>query len=248
MTSTIVEIIRAYQPAQLHVLDESIYNSRNYQSLLARKSARALYGISTIVEIIRTYQPLGGGLSPHRNLQQQKLLEFTSLVSVCAAITLIYNSRNYQSLLANAKHPAEDRIYNSRNYQSLLAQRNAGSRCRTSTIVEIIRAYQPHNFILYFLLQSTIVEIIRTHQPYATAQGLLSIYNSRNYQSLLAQCQLILRITIYNSRNYQSLLAKAEGEAHTAIYNSRNYQNLLAPYRLQRYKKSFKQKHFLYLF
>ena len=138
-------------------------------------------------------------------LQQQKLLELTSRQPDSQGYRAIYNSRNYQSLLA-----------------FLLRQ----SQYASSTIVEIIRAYQ----------------------PFGESTETASIYNSRNYQSLLAQCQLILRITIYNSRNYQSLLAKAEGEAHTAIYNSRNYQNLLAPYRLQRYKKSFKQKHFLYLF
>ena len=143
--STIVEIIRAYQP-------------------LAQRQARHL--LSTIVEIIRAYQPCTLP-QPHRTyLQQQKLLELTSHISEKLEQLTIYNSRNYQSLLALKCLP---------KYRS------------ESTIVEIIRAYQPSLIFIFFLLL---------------------IYNSRNYQSLLASCCSTARcMRIYNSRNYQSLLA-----------------------------------------
>ena len=101
LLSTIVEIIRAYQPHTEEIECFPIYNSRNYQSSLA-----SLSGIST--------------LSGY--LQQQKLLELTSPSSSSLWVSMIYNSRNYQSLLA--------RIWK--------------MEClHRSTIVEIIRAYQP---------------------------------------------------------------------------------------------------------
>ena len=76
-------------------------------------------------------------------LQQQKLLELTSRQPDSQGYRAIYNSRNYQSLLA-----------------FLLRQ----SQYASSTIVEIIRAYQPRRRAKP-TPQSTIVEIIRTYQP-----------------------------------------------------------------------------------
>ena len=55
--STIVEIIRAYQPLKRKNYGRTIYNSRNYQSLLANPLLMDNYVVSTIVEIIRAYQP-----------------------------------------------------------------------------------------------------------------------------------------------------------------------------------------------
>ena len=55
-----------------------IYNSRNYQSLLAIS-----YNLFVLL-----------------HLQQQKLLELTSPAALMLFVILIYNSRNYQSLLA----------------------------------------------------------------------------------------------------------------------------------------------------
>ena len=123
---------------------DCIYNSRNYQSLLANcnrttrhskstiveiirayqpyTAAQIAYQQSTIVEIIRAYQPQSGHPWPQSNLQQQKLLELTSLTTLSRTSSVIYNSRNYQSLLATSKLVTIAYI---------------------STIVEIIRAYQP---------------------------------------------------------------------------------------------------------
>ena len=101
---------------------------------------------------------------PISNLQQQKLLEPTSLQVLgegCA-------------------------IYNSRNYQSLLATTLVFPNCQISTIVEIIRAYQPSDTGNIVVRLSTIVEIIRAYQPIDDVTQDGSIYNSRNYQSLLA--------------------------------------------------------------
>ena len=126
-----------------------------------------LIDLSTIVEIIRAYQPTISTGCIVINLQQQKLLELTSLQKYKSANISIYNSRNYQSLLA----------------QSL----PIGNLDTISTIVEIIRAYQPR---------------------YGQRSGGRNIYNSRNYQSLLAVSIAPPRsLDIYNSRNYQSLLA-----------------------------------------
>ena len=99
--STIVEIFRVYQP---------------------KPRIRLPPNVSTIVEITRAYQPVSLQFCKCIDLQQQKLLELTSLsigkrymikstiVEIIRAyqpkvfyfpMHLIYNSRNYQSLLAD---------------------------------------------------------------------------------------------------------------------------------------------------
>ena len=163
--STIVEIIRAYQPHTEEIECFPIYNSRNYQSLLAREGyVVPTILLSTIVEIIRAYQP-------NKNLNN---------------CIYIYNSRNYQSLLAyfsiRSKTSVSTIVEIIRAYQpQILAYLPT-----RSTIVEIIRAYQPRNIVTVFIILSTIVEIIRAYQPRGTTITPASIYNSRNYQSLLA--------------------------------------------------------------
>ena len=59
----------------------------------------------------------------------------------------------------------------------------------------------------------------------------LTIYNSRNYKSLLDQDETeILLPVIYNSRNYKSLLdLQQRFNSSCNIYNSRNYKSLLDP-------------------
>ena len=204
-------------------------NCRNYQSLLAGTRLDRCIS-STIVEIIRAYQPVvmyngqvlnlqqqklleltsprHRGCSDTHHLQQQKLLELTSPCLFTLLVNLIYNSRNYQSLLAIAGEMKRVLIYNSRNYQSLLAGGEVMLFPSESTIVEIIRAYQPSNNytktdVIYnsrnyqSLLASltdresqstsTIVEIIRAYQPRRLGMVRYQIYNSRNYQSLLAK-------------------------------------------------------------
>ena len=143
-----------------------------------------------------------------QNLQQQKLLELTSQPRRAHLSTLIYNSRNYQSLLAVTRKNHSLTIYNSRNYQSLLAltrssgvhlliynSRNYQSLLANrstilliivSTIVEIIRAYQPNkqrHLVSKYLQQQKLLELTSLGQP---TEPFISIYNSRNYQSLLA--------------------------------------------------------------
>ena len=120
-----------------------IYNSRNYQSLLA-----AIIPPFKIQVDLQQQKLLElTSLFPHprrvSDLQQQKLLELTSQMHSMEGITSIYNSRNYQSLLA-------------------LPITKTG------------------------FVQSTIVEIIRAYQPKARQNLAGNIYNSRNYQSLLA--------------------------------------------------------------
>ena len=228
-----------------------IYNSRNYQSLLALEFTTKFINY----------------------LQQQKLLELTSQKLTERPSFIIYNSRNYQSLLAKDTYHSYAIIYNSRNYQSLLATHHKTPPCTKSTIVEIIRAYQPgskkRKAPAFNLQQQKLLELTSPSHIFLTHT---LIYNSRNYQSLLAigsassvlqdlQQQKLLELTsrlslfgsnkaIYNSRNYQSLLAELgkvfilvgstiveiirayqpdNMPIHSfQIYNSRNYQSLLA--------------------
>ena len=55
---------------------------------------------------------------------------------------MIYNSRNYRSILASIKGVLGSvLIYNSRNYRSILAKASDLTEGQKSTIVEIIEAY-----------------------------------------------------------------------------------------------------------
>ena len=167
------------------------------------------------------------------------------------AYLVIYNSRNYQSLLAYVSKLRSCRHLQQQKLLELTSHPFFVSVVLQSTIVEIIRAYQPLNINLRNFVRSTIVEIIRAYQPTHSHHPCVEIYNSRNYQSLLAygstnitninlQQQKLLELTslcrdnegraeIYNSRNYQSLLADNVIKCCAIIYNSRNYQSLLAP-------------------
>ena len=120
-----------------------IYNSRNYQSLLANTQLTMSCFISTIVEIIRAYQPMKNRRCKHWYLQQQKLLELTSqpcchldsfpylqqqklleLTSlVCRQMVHAINLQQQKllELTSQRKNLKALSIYNSRNYQSLLA-------------------------------------------------------------------------------------------------------------------------------
>ena len=146
-----------------------IYNSRNYQSLLAFLQSCCPQSLSTIVEIIRAYQPSLHAKDSPSYLQQQKLLELTSLMTVNGAFMAIYNSRNYQSLLA-----IEPLIH-----VKLL-----------STIVEIIRAYQPTNLnqASFYLQQQKLLE-------------LTSLYKSKIGFNNLQQQKLLELTSQWNSRN-----------------------------------------------
>ena len=143
LISTIVEIIRAYQPiiswllgigiynsrnyqsllatSRDEVQRHEIYNSRNYQSLLAMDSNRRNTLKSTIVEIIRAYQP---------TLYRQRVIH-------------IYNSRNYQSLLALVSGKRLQTYLQQQKLLELTSLKIKNSHYTISTIVEIIRAYQP---------------------------------------------------------------------------------------------------------
>ena len=166
--STIVEIIRAYQPLIISIFDTTYLQQQKLLELTSPSQRKHLL---------------------FSDLQQQKLLELTSPLQTDAPFPLIYNSRNYQSLLARLAHVSDDIIYNSRNYQSLLAFTAVLQSRSISTIVEIIRAYQPKyeqgrgysDLQQQKLLEltslspdtlrisvSTIVEIIRAYQPTKT--------------------------------------------------------------------------------
>ena len=113
----------------------------------------------------------------------------------------------------------------------LTSRQGVYSKVLESTIVEIIRAYQPFSLNEKCSPQSTIVEIIRAYQPWSVAQNCIYIYNSRNYQSLLAYLcrfkQILTSTIVEIIRAYQPSDCQFAG---CTIYNSRNYQSLLAPY------------------
>ena len=138
-----------------------IYNSRNYRSILAILVLIIRFYSSTIVEIIEAYQPGKYEESPLSDLQQQKLQKHTSQVTLLTVTYYIYNSRNYRSILA-FQTPVRFLafIYNSRNYRSILAYGLYFISLSSSTIVEIIEAYQPCNPKESQTSLSTIVEII----------------------------------------------------------------------------------------
>ena len=218
----------AYLDKKWHL--SPIYNSRNYQSLLANKAEGEAH---TAIYNSRNYQSLlarKGRLWQTINLQQQKLLELTSQVAkACRALT-IYNSRNYQSLLAfKPSSLCRSRIYNSRNYQSLLARDNMICPICQSTIVEIIRAYQPkqkHSSFHKHLQQQKLLELT-SHKN--RRNGKSKIYNSRNYQSLLAKVSRKATILYLQQQKLLELTSRPNFlVSFKYIYNSRNYQSLLA--------------------
>ena len=185
---------------------------------------------STIVEIIGAYQPCWRCKGKYSYLQQQKLLEHTSLFLLIIDNDHIYNSRNYWSILAIIS----DQIFRFHLQQQKLLEHTSHSRIKIgtlrSTIVEIIGAYQPVNLLVDLpshlqqqkllehtsrvvvggvVARSTIVEIIGAYQPLKASKTASSaIYNSRNYWSILAFTHFQgFGAVIYNSRNYWSILA-----------------------------------------
>ena len=186
-----------------------IYNSRNYQSLLASNIQTTEIYASTIVEIIRAYQPTTGLVQMIAHLQQQKLLELTSLLFFKSLFTLIYNSRNYQSLLAViVTFLIWILIYNSRNYQSLLALlilSLSWLNLQQQKLLELTSHYQAIYDGLQDLQQQKLLELT---SPY---QHIVKVLSYLQQQKLLELTSLTTWIQsdllIYNSRNYQSLLA-----------------------------------------
>ena len=172
-------------------------------------------------------QCYGGTDSPILSIKElQKLLEFTSRNSL-RPMYLIYNSRNYQSLLAI---PMQRRIVDKstiieiiRAYQPFLHNYITSP---PSTIVEIIKAYQPTAQRLFRYSPSTIVEIIRAYQPSipspiqhpeSTIVEIIRAYQPSNYEFDLGFISTIVEII----RAYQPLLSK---QAH---YRNLQQQKLL---------------------
>ena len=207
-----------------------IYNSRNYQSLLA-----AIIPPFKIQVDLQQQKLLElTSLFPHprrvSDLQQQKLLELTSLADYKNGFCAIYNSRNYQSLLAQSTAKPGRQYLQQQKLLELTSLIGARMPMSLSTIVEIIRAYQPSVPSSFIISVSTIVEIIRAYQPHRVQkrQDMVStiVEIIRAYQPFVYAAH---GTRIYNSRNYQSLLAaKVVLSAEQLIYNSRNYQSLLA--------------------
>ena len=184
------------------------------------------------------------------NLQQQKLLELTSPVKY--NIKQIYLQQ--QKLLELTSLKSKDLVISRSTIVEIIRayqpQFSVSAKYFGSTIVEIIRAYQPKKRRQSSAAGSTIVEIIRAYQPTRLQPLIMCIYNSRNYQSLLAlneplrsslylQQQKLLELTSprrFFSRYFLSTIVeiirayqpKQRRLEKDTIYNSRNYQSLLA--------------------
>ena len=104
----------------LYITLTSIYNSRNYITLLGIDFLKYSRTLSTIVEITLPYQARKKRcvLTPY--LQQQKLHYLIRLYIVYVNNIKIYNSRNYITLLGVRHVGHRHDIYNSRNYITLL--------------------------------------------------------------------------------------------------------------------------------
>ena len=141
--STIVEIIRAYQPSKsVHRTGLNLQQQKLLE-LTSQNNNHSNQILSTIVEIIRAYQPLSLNLS----------LSLSTIVEIIRAYqplpfkrlgTHIYNSRNYQSLLAHTLDSVLPILYlQQQKLLELTSHRSLFEFFLISTIVEIIRAYQP---------------------------------------------------------------------------------------------------------
>ena len=148
-----------------------IYNSRNYQSLLAERQCKHTY--KTIYNS-RNYQSL---LASKRfiitltYLQQQKLLELTSQFFGTAKVRNLQQQKLLELTSPLAKFIfTHNLIYNSRNYQSLLARVQRGHKGSLSTIVEIIRAYQPKLLTHSFLIDLQQQKLLELTSPLSIAK------------------------------------------------------------------------------
>ena len=120
--------------------------------------------LSTIVEIIEAYQPFFVGGHPFLSTIVE-IIEAYQPINIKQGNTLIYNSRNYRSLLALAEHVA---------------------KFARSTIVEIIEAYQPVMIMVYLMINLQQQKLQKLTSPSLISSAKINIYNSRNYRSLLA--------------------------------------------------------------
>ena len=142
------------------------------------------------------------------NLQQQKLQKLTSPHLCNTLFNMIYNSRNYRSLLARRKLSSWRLNLQQQKLQKLTSQSGEN---------------QDASYLQQQKLQK-LTSLNSIRQAYNTY-----IYNSRNYRSLLAKIGFSGDSNIiYNSRNYRSLLAQQSFNSFFPIYNSRNYRSLLA--------------------
>ena len=133
-------------------------------------------------------QCYGGTDSPILSIKElQKLLELTSRNSL-RPMYLIYNSRNYQSLLAISLTVNPEISYlQQQKLLELTSPLSFARKCFTHLQQQKLLELTSLQVIVWQSKKSTIVEIIRAYQPhsYLSSTG-SSIYNSRNYQSLLA--------------------------------------------------------------
>ena len=164
----------------------TIYDSRNYISLLAVIS-----------------------LTPQsKDLRQQKLYQLISLFLAFAFLYSYLRQQKLYQLISPIYSPIPPiMIYDSRNYISLLAPCKFNTLISVSTIVEIILAYQPCTLISLHAL-STIVEIILAYQPLLFINVGVGYLRQQKLYQLISLMRLPLNnFSIYDSRNYISLLA-----------------------------------------
>ena len=176
----------------------TIYDSRNYISLLAVIS-----------------------LTPQsKDLRQQKLYQLISLFLAFAFLYSYLRQQKLYQLISPIYSPIPPiMIYDSRNYISLLAPCKFNTLISVSTIVEIILAYQPLLFInvgVGYLRQQKLYQLISLMR---LPLNNFSIYDSRNYISLLAPSVLLFAINAVSTiveiiLAYQPILCVPKGNLH----------------------------------
>ena len=165
-----------------------IYDSRNYISLLALQvmlhAPLTIYDSRNYISLLAVIS-----LTPQsKDLRQQKLYQLISLFLAFAFLYSYLRQQKLYQLISPIYSPIPPiMIYDSRNYISLLAPCKFNTLISVSTIVEIILAYQPLLFInvgVGYLRQQKLYQLI---SPFCFAVcHKCCIYDSRNYISLLA--------------------------------------------------------------
>ena len=167
-TSTIVEIIEAYQPCTYGTKRRYIYNSRNYRSILAFISSQTrkilIYNSRNYRSILAQYC----FASSNVYLQQQKLQKHTSL--------WCFLRQSYQSTIVEIIEA----------YQPWM---EANGDITKSTIVEIIEAYQPFfpSPLLYAIYNSRNYRSILARQMRSRSYSYLQQQKLQKHTSLLPQ-------------------------------------------------------------
>ena len=140
----------------------------------------------------------------------------------------IYNSRNYITLLGGLyKRTIRTNIYNSRNYITLLGPFSVQSSLFPSTIVEITLPYQA-SMSWQDANLSTIVEITLPYQAIlSTIEGDAYLQQQKLHYLIRPYQELYKRANLQQQKLHYLIRPRPARLPDKTIYNSRNYITLL---------------------